>query len=112
MTVEIYNKPSPIRLEELDFISLGKEVKDMSSRLEDKDAFSQDLYYLRSRGIRQKRLAVVLNTTDRNVRKWQEGKHLPKKLSHYLLIRRLAKCIREKEEAQREASLRPQVVSC
>lgn len=108
--VEIHNTPAPVRLEELDLITLGREVKDMTSRLEDKDAFSQDLFYLRSRGIQQKRLATVLNTTVRNVRHWQEKKHLPKKLSHFLIIRRLAKCIREKEEAQREAGLKPQLV--
>lgn len=110
--VKIYNKPAPVRLEELDLITLGREVKDISSLLEDKDAFSQDLFYLRSRGIQQKRLAAVLNTTPRNVRKWQEKKHLPKKLSHFLIIRRLAKCLREKEEAQREACSKPQVVRC
>ncbi len=37
--VKIYNKPAPARLEELDLITLGREVKDMSSLLEDKDAF-------------------------------------------------------------------------
>jgi len=110
--VDVYIKPTPVRLEELDLITLGKEVTEITSRLEDKHAFSQDLLYLRSRGIQQKRLATVLNTTVRNVRYWQEGKHLPKKLRCYLIIRRLAKCIREKEEAQREAGSKPQVVHC
>lgn len=110
--VKIYNKPQPVRLEELDLITLGREVNDMSARLEDKNAFSQDLYYLRSRGIQQKRLAAGLNTTPRNIQYWQEKKHLPKKLRHYLIIRRLAKCIREKEEAQREACSKPRVVRC
>jgi len=110
--VDVYIKPTPVRLEELDLFALGREVKEISTRLEDRHAFSQDLFYLRSRGIPQKSLAAFLNTTARNIQYWQREKHLPKRLGHFLIIRRLAKCIREKEKAQREAGSKPHVVHC
>jgi len=110
--VDVYNKPAQVRLEELDLFTLGREVKEISTRLEDKHAFSHDLFYLRSRGIQQKQLAAFLNTTVRNIQYWQREKHLPKRVGHFLIIRRLAKCIREKEEEQREAGSKPQVVRC
>lgn len=106
----IYYKPSPVKLEDFNLGALGKEVDEVISRLEDKHIFSEDLMYIQNNGIRQVQLAILFNTTTRTIRRWNCGKHKPTKLSYILIIRRLAKCIREKEKAQREAVLKPQVV--
>ncbi len=106
----VYYKPPPVKLEDFNLGALGKEVDEVISRLEDKHIFSEDLRYLQNNGVQQVQLATLFNTTTRNIRHWNGGRHKPRKLSYILIIRRLAKCIREKEEVQREAVLKPRVV--
>jgi len=108
----VYYKPAPVKLEEFNLLPLSLGINKVVSQLEDKQTFSQDLSYLQRNGISQAQLAILFNTTKRNIRWWKSGKHRPTNLSYMLMIREMAKWVREKEKAQREAGLRPQVVRC
>ncbi|MBA7709472.1 hypothetical protein ES703_118390 [subsurface metagenome] len=108
----VYLKPAPVKLEEFNLLPLSLGINKIVSRLEDKQTFSRDLIYLQRNGISQAQLAILFNTCTRNIRYWKSGQFKPRKLSYMLMIREMAKWVREKEKAQREAGLRPQVVRC
>lgn len=112
MQPTVYYKPAPVKLEEFNLSALGKEVGGVVSRLEDKQTFSQDLKYLRRNGILQVQLATLFNTSIRNIQYWESERHKPRELSYMLMVREMAKWLREREKAQREAGLKPQVVRC
>lgn len=112
MQPSVYNKPLPVDLTNLNLDGLGREVTQVVGRLQDRDTLSKDLKLIQSRGIPQRQLANLFNRTTRTIRRWKSGKHTPKELDHILLIRGIAKCIREREEEQRASGLRPQVVHC
>ena len=108
----VYYKPAPVKLEEFNLLPLSLGINKVVSQLEDKQTFSQDLSYLQRNGISQAQLAILFNTTKRSIKYWKSGQFKPRKLSYILMIREMAKCLREREKAQRETGLRPQVVRC
>jgi DNA-binding transcriptional regulator YiaG len=88
-----------------------KYAEEIVTWLGDKDAFRQDLKYLRQQGIKRKDLAVLFNVAPVTISFWQAGFRFPENQNQrcIVIIRELAKCLREQNKAQREAGLKPQV---
>jgi hypothetical protein len=83
--------------------------------LEDKESFRQDLKYLRQQGIRNKDLATLFNVTEVTICYWRAGVCFPgyfpgsRNQRCIVIIREMARCLKEQNKAQREAGLKPQV---
>lgn len=108
--VTVYYK-SPVTLDRESVIVVHQEISELLSRLYNHEAFNQDLKYLKSRGITQKTLISILNISKRSFQYWKKGEVKPKNPYYFLMVRRMAKQLREKEKAQREVSIKPRVTA-
>lgn len=108
--VTVYYK-STVRLDRESVIAVHQEIGELLSRIYNPEAFNRDLKYLKSRGITQKTLVRILNISKRSIQYWKKGEVKPKTPYYFLMIRSIAKLLREKEKAQREAAIKPQVTT-
>jgi len=108
--VEIYyDTPLVIDAERVE--ALRQEIDEKLAPLNDYDRFRQDIAYLRSRGIRQKQLAILLKVSQRTFRYWKSEAVTPRSPRHFLLVRMLAKTLRQQETERRAAGIKPSITS-
>jgi hypothetical protein len=88
-----------------------KYADEVITWLGDKESFRQDLKYLRQQGIRNKDLALLFNVTPVTISFWKAGFRFPENQNQrcIVIIREMAKCLREQNKVQRAAGLKPQV---
>ena len=108
--VRVYYKSS-ITLDRESVITMSQEISELLNRLYNHERFNQNLKYLKSRGITQVMLIRILNISKRSFQYWKKGETKPRSPYHFLMVGEMAKWVREREQAQREADLKPRVVS-
>ena len=108
--VTVYYK-SPITLDRESVIAMSQEISELLSRLYNHERFTQDVKYLKSRGITQETLIKLLSTSRRSFQYWKKGEVKPRSPYHFLLVRQIVKWVQEKEQAQKEAGIKPRVTA-
>lgn len=108
--VRVYYKSS-ITLDRESVITMSQEISELLNRLYNHERFNQNLKYLKSRGITQAMLIKILNISRRSFQYWKKGEAKPRSPYYFLMVGQIAKWVREREQAQREAGLKPRVVS-
>lgn len=108
--VAVYYKTS-VSLDTESIRAISQEITELLSRLYNYTTFSRDLKYLKSQGITQKTLSGLLSISKRSIQYWRKGEVTPQNLYGFFMVREMAKRLREKERAQREAGLTPHVIT-
>ena len=80
-----------------------KKVRRVADAVEDQAALKSDLLFIRKRGIKQRELAKLLDTSQRNLSRWKHGVHQSRSIYPLLAVAELVRLIKEKEVKARQS---------
>lgn len=80
-----------------------KEARRIADTVEDQAALKSNLLFIRRRGIKQRELAKLLNTSPRTLSRWKHGVHQSRSIYPLLAVAELVRLIKEKEVKARQS---------